>query len=133
MGEKFCFVRRHVHIYRAIAFAPFAREAQIERFFYPLVAPSVLNHVALQHFPQRMRAPARRIAFFPRDHKTGAHGVLLTASRETSALAYSYTAERRACETPVVFGKLEVCLRLPGFVLRAEPKILVHTMSVNYF
>ena len=57
VGE-FGLVGGHVDVDRAVRQTPFARQAQIERVAHLGGAPPVGHHVALQHLPQQMRAPA---------------------------------------------------------------------------
>ena len=50
MRQELRFVRGHVHIYRAVSLTAFACQAQIQRLFNMIVAPTA-NDVAVQHFP----------------------------------------------------------------------------------
>src|SRR5690348_704733 len=78
-----------------------------------------------------MSAAARRVPFFPRDHETRAHDVLLAASRKPPALAHAHAAQRRARKTPVIVGKFEMRLRFPGAVFRAKPQIFVNPIGIH--
>ena len=57
VGE-FRLVGGHVDVDRAVRQTPLARQAQIERVAHLGGAPPVGHHVALQHLPQQVRAPA---------------------------------------------------------------------------
>src|SRR5271168_881014 len=93
MSEKFGFPGRHIHIDWALRLARLAGEAEIERFFYFLIPPTVGDRLALQHLPQQVSAAAGGVFLLPAGHVAGAHGavVLLAACPYSHATKGGFT------------------------------------------
>ena len=124
MRQEFGFVGGHVDVYRAVAFAAFAGETEIERFLHLFALPTVANDFALHHLEEQVGASAGAVLFFASDAIARAHRLLLVAA----ALAYAYAAQGRARETSAVFGKFEMRLGLPRIVVGAETQVFVETI-----
>src|SRR5215475_12448473 len=67
MRQKLRLVGRNIYIDRTVAFAAFAREAQIQRRFHMLILPAIANNLAAGHLPEQMRATASRVLLLTRD------------------------------------------------------------------
>src|SRR5947209_20056299 len=86
----------------------------------------------MKHLPEMVRAPARSVTLFMRDHKTGAHRIALSGFRIFSAaLANSDTAQRRVSKAAVVLRIFEMSRRVPGMIVGAEAQILVDAIRVD--
>src|ERR1700720_5010375 len=72
--KEFRPVSSNIDVRRALGFARFTRETQIERLFDVLVFPAVAQHFALEQFKEKVRAPTRTVFLFSRGHVTWAHG-----------------------------------------------------------
>src|SRR5437868_6718087 len=132
MSQKLSLVGRHVYVDRTIAFAALAGEAEIEGFFYVLVAPAIANYVAVQHLPKVMSAPARGVPFFVRDHEAGTHGVVVRFSSVFApAFANANAAQRGMGKAAVIFGPLEMGFGFPRPVCSPQAQVLVHTVGVD--
>src|SRR6185437_5469949 len=129
MRHEFRFVRRNVNIYRTLALASLATQAEIERFLHALVLPPGFQFFALKHLKQHVRTTARRVLFFQRDHVTGTHHAFFF----TSAFAYTDAAHGRMPEAAFILGKLEMSLRLPRGKVGAEAQVLVDGEWIDDF
>src|SRR5262249_4503911 len=56
--EKLGLISGNIHFDRAIGFAAFASQAELERLFDSLVLPAVANHSLLRHLPKKVCAAA---------------------------------------------------------------------------
>jgi hypothetical protein len=72
--KEFRLVRGNIDVRRALGFARFTREAQVERLLDVLLLPAVAQHFALQELKEKVRASTRAVLFFSRGHVTWAHG-----------------------------------------------------------
>src|ERR1022692_2380798 len=127
--QELSFVGGHIDADRAVALAPLAGEAQIERVLHVLVAPTVLNHISLGHLPQQVGAASGRVFFLASHAKTGTHDSTFIVA----AFAYSDVAQCGVRQAALIFGKLKVRLRLPRLVVGAQTKILIQLVGFNYF
>src|SRR5579884_805128 len=94
MRQEFCFVRRDVDCYGAIAFAPFAGKAEIKGLLDFLATPAVADDGVpavriLRHFPEEVGAAPGAVFFFMCDAPAGAHHAAFFAT----ALADSDTPQ----------------------------------------
>ncbi len=48
--KEFRFVGRHIDVHRAVAFATFARETEVERFLHGVAAPTGIERITFEHF-----------------------------------------------------------------------------------
>ena len=126
--KKLGLVSGQVNAHRAIALAAFAGEAKIKRLFHGLVAPAVPDHVALRHLPQQVGAAAGGVLFVAGHAKARTH----YAAFIVAAFPDSDAAQSGACQAALVFGKLEMSLRLPGIVSGAQAQIFIHPIGLNY-
>ena len=94
-----------------------------------LVAPSVANHVALGHLPEQVGTAARGMFFFASRAKARTH----YSACVLAAFAYSHATQCSVRQAAMVFGKLEVGLRLPRFVVGAQAQILIQLIWLDYF
>ena len=133
MGQELRFVGRNVHVYGTVALTAFAAQAKVQSLLHALVAPSLANDTPLHHFPKGVGASACRVALFPRDHETRAHGVLDAMASEAAAFAYTHATQRGARKAAVIIGKFEMRLRLPRFVPRIQAQIFVHAIRFHDF
>ena len=129
MRKKFGLIGGDIHVHRTIAFAAFAGETQIERFFNRLVVPSALQRIAVHHFKKQMAAAPRGVHFFAGHTVAGTHGLAFHAP----AFTHTHAAQAGVGEIAVIFGIMEVRLRPPGIVVRSEPQILVAAVSLHDF
>ena len=139
VGEEFGFVSCDVHADRAFAFAAFAGEAKIERFFYLFAAPAVANKaiffvltllvLALGHLKEQVGAAAGGVFFFAGGAVAGAHQAAIFAT----AFAHADASERGLGEAAVVGWKFENCLWLPGRIVRAEAQVFVELVGLDHF
>src|ERR1051325_6243425 len=129
MRQKLRLVSRDIHVHRAIAFATFAREAQIERFLHFFVVPAIADRVALKHLEQQMRAPASAVHFLARHHVTRTH----RAAAVPATFPHADAALGRAPETKTVIHEFEMRLRLVRMVMRAEAQVFVNPMRPDDF
>ena len=125
--QEFGFAGRHVDADRAIAFAPFTRETQIERVFYVFVVPAADQRIALEHFEEQPCAPARRVLLFARHTVARAH----RAAMLFPALADTDAPRRHEREAVVVVRVLEMRHDLRRPVAGAQPKILIDAIRVD--
>ena len=121
-------VSGQVNAHGTIALAAFAGEAKIQRLFHGLVAPAVPDHVALRHLPQQVGAAASGVLFVAGHAKARTHYTAFIVA----AFPYTYAAQSGACQAALIFGKLEMSLRLPGIVFSAQAQILIHPIGLNY-
>src|SRR5712692_7610970 len=75
-----------------------------------------------------MSASARGVLFFARDAKTRTHHSTFIAP----ALSHADAAQGRARQAAMVIGKLEVCWRLPWFIVRPEAKVFVQPVRLDH-
>src|SRR5581483_3155458 len=73
MREKLGAIGRNVHVRGTVALASLATDAQLERIFHGFAAPAFFDRTAQEHFPEKMRAPARRMFLFVRRHEARTH------------------------------------------------------------
>ena len=130
--QELGFVRGHVDADRAIAFASFAGQAEIERLFDFFAAPAVADDsisstLALGHLPEQVGAAARGVFFVVRGAVAGAHQAAFFAA----ALAHAHAAQSGLGQAAVVGGELEIGFRFPGGVVSAEAKILVEFVRLD--
>src|SRR6476646_9229716 len=101
--KKFGLVGRHIDVHRAIAFAAFASQAEVKRFFDVFVAPAFSDDAAVQHLPEMVGAAARGMPLLMSDHEAGTHGVPVSGFRIFSAaFADSNAAQRRVSKAAIV-------------------------------
>ena len=131
MRQKFGLVGSDIDVDRTIAFAAFARKAEIKGLFDIFIAPGFLDDVAVQHLPEQMSAASRCVFFLVRDHIAGAHRVLLALAIRPPALSHPDATQCSVREAAVVVRKLEVSLWLPRLVGRAEPKVLINAIWLD--
>src|SRR5579872_6367636 len=106
MRKEFRFVRGHVDIGRAVAFAAFAGEAKIQAVFNGLAFPSLCDRLALEHLKKKMRAAAGGIFLIPRDPVARAHEAALF----TAAFAHADAAQDGARKTIFLLRKMKLGL-----------------------
>ena len=116
MRQEFRLISRNIDADGAIAFAPFAGEAEVERFFDRFALPSILDDVPFRHLPEQVGASAGGVLFVARGAKAGTHHSAVVAA----AFADSHAAQRSGGQAAVIVGKFEMRLGLPGIVARAE-------------
>src|SRR5690242_8490535 len=131
VGQEFSFISCDIYVNRAVSFASFAGETQIEGFLDALIAPAVFDDVAMQHFPEQVSAAAGGVPFLASDHVTGAHGVLLAFTAPATAFAYSYATEGSLSKAAVVLRKIEMRLRFWCSVAGPEPEIFVNAIWIH--
>src|SRR5579864_4876449 len=132
MREKLSLVCSHIDIHGTIAFAAFAGEAEVERLFHALIAPAFGDHIAMQHLPQMVRAAARGVPLFMRDHEAGTHGIAFGAGRVFSAaLSNANAAQRRMGKAAVILRILEMSRRVPWMIAGTEAQILVDAIWID--
>src|SRR5205823_9652740 len=110
------FICRHIYLHWAFAFAPLARETQIQSVENLLAFPSIPNRFAAQHLVQQPRPAARRMLFFERDHIARAHRSAIMAAAHARADA----ALCRVREAEFVIRITEVCWRISRIVPSAQ-------------
>src|SRR5579872_224364 len=133
MRKEFGLVGRHVHIDWTIPLAAFARQAKVQSFFHVLIAPSITNDIAMQHFPKQVRAATRRMHLFAGDHITRTHCVLSAFAIFAAALSNPNAAQRGMGEAAVIIRELEVCGWVPGMVVRSQSQVLIDVIRINKF
>ena len=121
VGQELGLVGRDVDLDRAVAGAPLARQAQVERLLDRLVAPAVGDRIALQHLEQQAGAAARRVLLLAGGVEARAH----RQAAEVAALGHPEAALDRGRERPAVVGVGKVGGQCRGAVVRAEPEALV--------
>src|SRR5205085_1465704 len=92
-----------------------------------LVAPAALNGIALGHLPKQVSAAAGGVFFFAGDAEAGAHDTTLVAA----ALADAHAAKCGMRQAALVFGKMEMGLRLPRVVVGPETEIFVEAVGFD--
>src|ERR1039458_6187786 len=129
MRQKFGFVGRYIDADRAIAFAAFAGEAEVERFFDGFVLPAVFDDFSFRHLPEQVGAAAGGVLFVARDAEAGTHDTAGVAA----ALADSNAAQGSGGQAAVIVGKSEMRLGLPGIIAGAKPEIFVEAIGLDQF
>src|SRR6476646_9161871 len=130
--EKFGLVGRHIDVHGTVAFAAFASQAEVKRFFDVLVAPAFSDDGAMQHLPEMMGAAARGVPLFMSEHEAGTHGVPVSGlGIFSAAFANADAAQRRVSKAAIVLRIFEVGGRVPGMVIGAEPQILVDAIRIH--
>ncbi len=127
MRQEFRFVSRNVDAHRAIALATLAGEAEVERFFHGFAFPAVFDEVAFGHLPKQVGATAGGVLFLTRDAVAWTHH----SAGIVAAFADSHAAPGGRGQAAVVVGQVEVRLRLPGIVARAETQIFVEAVGID--
>src|SRR5579885_129531 len=121
VSAEFGLISRHIDMDRAIAFAPFASEAKIERVFDLPAAPAICDHATMQHLEEEPRAPACGILLLARCHIARAHHALLASF--PAAKADADAAPRRFRKAAVVFFIGEVVLDFRRLIGGADAQI----------
>ena len=109
----------HVHVGRALRLAALALEAEVHHLVEPLAREVGRRHLAGQHRPQRVGAPARGVLLVPRGHVGRAHGALELLAADPDAVAHLDRGREAALRREV-----EQRLRLPRLVLGAVAEVL---------
>ena len=121
VGEELGLVGGHVDVDGALALAGLAGEAEIEGLFHRLTAPAPAERVALQHFEEQARAPARRVHLLARRHVTGAHDARLRLAADADA----HAAPSRLGEAGIVVSISEMGLQLRWSICGSQTQVLV--------
>ena len=121
MRQELGLVSRHIDIDRTIALAAFAGQAQVERLFHFLALPHILDDFTAHGLEQQARTAARGMLFFAGRLVAGAHGLRMLLA----AIADADTTQGDTAEVSLVFGILEMCLRLRRIVAGAQAQIFV--------
>ena len=116
-----------VHVGRTLGLARLAGEAQVERLLDVLVVPRAVDHLALEHLEQHVRAAARAVLLFERRHVARAHGAVVALA----ALAHPDAAQRGLGEGAAVIGELEVCGRVERVEVGAKPQVFGRLVRVD--
>src|SRR5438105_1783886 len=125
--KKLSLVNRHIHLHRTLAFAAFARETQIQRFFDFFTLPTIGNRFAANHFAQQTRAPTRRVFLFECHHITWTHRSTFVLT--TDAGANTTFGCRR--ETLMIVRKSKLRVDLWWIPVRPEAQIFVNTIWID--
>src|SRR5439155_4586082 len=125
--KKLSFVRGHVHRYRALTFASFAGETEIERFLHLLTLPAICDHPALQHLPKQSRPSARRMLLLHSHAIARAHRLM----PGLAALADADTAKYGARKTSLVFRPMEMRRDIGGAIVSADAQILSDIIRID--
>src|SRR3954471_3402642 len=105
MGKELRLVGGHINVHRAIAFASFARQAEVERFLHMLVAPLWLQLFSFHQLKKQMGAATRRVLFLMRHQKRRTHGVIARLLPDrSSAFPDSDAAQCSALEAMLIIG-----------------------------
>ncbi len=104
LGEELDLHARHVHAGRALALAPLARDAQVERFAHRLVARFRSAELVGERQAQRVGAPAREIALRSRRAIARAHGPGVELAAMAVVVAHLHRAGQAAPGAPVEGG-----------------------------
>src|SRR6266404_2335739 len=124
---KFRFVGRYIDAHRTIAFAAFAGETKVERFFHRLVLPAIFDDVSFRHLPEQMGAAAGGVLFVSRDAEARTHDSTFVAA----ALAHSDAAQRSSGQAAVVVGKFEMRLGLPRIISGTEAQVFIEAIRLD--
>lgn len=108
MRKKFCLIGCHVYLQRTVPLAAFARQTEIKSFPHKIVAPAVLERIAVEHFKEQMRAAPGRMHLFPRDTIARTHRAYSLAPAFPNADA---TLGRAREASPIVTGKSQMGLK----------------------
>src|SRR5690349_618602 len=119
MGPELGLVRRHVDVHRTLALAALAGEAEIERLLDLVVAPAVIELVAVHQLEEEMGPAARGMTLLTGDHVARTHDAAVVAA----TLADADAAERSVAERSVVVRIPEERLRPRRRVARAEAEV----------
>ena len=142
-------VSRHVDVHRAIAFAAFAGEAEIERFLHRLDRASRPSGRRRQHFEQQTGAAARRVHLLARHLIAGTHRAAVVPAgirlRPRSARWRARSCRDRSgkwkCVSRLV--RIEVGAKrrfsidpvwsttLPGFIFHAGSQIVLNSRNAS--
>src|SRR6266853_1758675 len=127
VSEEFRFISGNVHVGRAFRFAGLAGETKIERLFYVLIFPRVMDHLALEDLEEHMRAAARAVFFLKSDHIAGTHraGIMFAAFSQSDA------PQRRLRQRTAIIRKLKISLQLERFVVHAKTQVFGGQVSVD--
>jgi hypothetical protein len=126
--EELRLVGGHVHVHRAVALAPLAGEAEVERVFHGFAPPSICKHLALNHLEEEPRPAARGVFLFARHHEARTHCCAL----EPAARTHTDTAQRRPREAAaVIAGKAKMRRERRRLIFGAKPQVLVDTIGVH--
>src|ERR1035438_2783922 len=132
MRKEFGLVGGYVDADRAIAFASFTGEAEIEGLFDFFAAPAVADDpiastLTLRHLPEQVGAAAGGVFFVVRGAVAGAHEAAFFAA----ALAHSDATQRGLGQAAVVCRELEVSFRLPRSVVGAQAEVFVELVRLD--
>src|SRR5262245_13950198 len=78
---------RHVHVRRAFRLASLAADAEVHHLVEPIARHLLGGQTAVQYRAERVRPPARRVLFLPRDHERGTHRSLEVLAADPGAVA----------------------------------------------
>src|SRR4029077_1521151 len=90
-------------------------------------APAVANDFSLGHLPEQVGAATGRVFFVVRGAPAGTHHAAFFAA----ALTYADAAQSGVREAAMILRELEVSLRLPGGVVRAEAEVFVELVGID--
>ena len=127
MRQELSLVGGYIDAHGTVTFATFAGQTEVERFLHVLIAPAVVDDIALGHLPQQMSPAAGGMFLLAGYAETGTH----CPAFEAPAFAHSHAAQSGVGEAAVILGKTKMGLWFPGMVPSTEAEILVQPIRLD--